>query len=187
MASSGVACPAGVTVVISPMRMITARSRRFRHVFVDFFVGLMARRQAAHASTLTARSRLADFDNTPPQLCHFGQRTTARVNGVSAHNEPISGAPSSAQPQPDLISAGSAKPIPTWATVNRLSREMRSAMFNLRRKLREAKIVRQHRETMKAFEARIERAREKHQAIRQIEAERERYMLTLLKGRMAHA
>lgn len=60
-------------------------------------------------------------------------------------------------------------------------------MFGLRKKLIEAKVVRQHRATMIAFEARIEKAREKHQAIRHIEAERERYMLTLLKGRSAHA
>lgn len=53
-------------------------------------------------------------------------------------------------------------------------------MFNLRKKLRAAKIVRQHRETMKAFEARIAKAREKHQPIRHIEAERQTYMHGLL-------
>ena len=58
-------------------------------------------------------------------------------------------------------------------------------MWGLRKKLQAAKVVRQHRETMKAFDERIAAGRSKHQAIRHIELERERYMLTLLRGRVS--
>jgi hypothetical protein len=56
-------------------------------------------------------------------------------------------------------------------------------MFGLRKKLLAAKAVRQHRETMKAFDARVEANRAKHQPIRHIEAERQDYMRRLLEGR----
>jgi hypothetical protein len=60
-------------------------------------------------------------------------------------------------------------------------------MFGLCRKLIAAKVIRQHRETMKAFDARVEACRAKHQPIRHIEAERQDYMRRLLEGRSANA
>jgi len=54
-------------------------------------------------------------------------------------------------------------------------------MFGLRKKLAAAKALRQHRETMKAFDARVANARAKHQPIRHIEAERQDYMHSLLR------
>lgn len=57
------------------------------------------------------------------------------------------------------------------------------AMFGVRKMLQAAKVVRQHRETMKAFEDRIAFCRERHQAIRHIEAERSDYMHALLAKR----
>lgn len=60
-------------------------------------------------------------------------------------------------------------------------------MFGLRKKLRAAKAVRQHREIMRAFDDRIAFCRSKHQAIRHIEAERQDYMHRLLAGRSVNA
>lgn len=58
-------------------------------------------------------------------------------------------------------------------------------MFGILRKIRERKIIREHREKMKSFEARIAMAREKHQPIRHIEAERQDYVHGLLAKRGA--
>lgn len=58
-------------------------------------------------------------------------------------------------------------------------------IHHLLRKMRERKIIREHREKMKSFEARIATAREKHQPIRHIEAERQDYVHGLLVKREA--